>query len=153
MDSPRCETCRWWTKPRGIYEQDRRWCENPLSAAYMHVTSPKHSCREHESKAPACDDCKRLYGDEHGFPDLIVPDDVWLAISPTRDFGGLLCPSCICAAAHRAGFEKVEARFMGGPFANHYEHGWTPRPVDTLAPRRSKEELCCEHEPKREEER
>lgn len=88
-----------------------------------------------------CFDCGREYGDEHGFPDLIVPDDVWLRISPKGDFGGLLCPSCICKRAHDAGLTKVEARFMSGPFANFYDHGWTPRPGDTLAPRRRRDQL------------
>ena len=26
--------------------------------------------------AQGCYDCKRSYGDEHGFPDLVVPHDV-----------------------------------------------------------------------------
>lgn len=88
-----------------------------------------------------CHDCDRPYGDEHGFPDLIVPDDVWLRISPRGDFSGLLCPSCICKRAHAAGLESVEARFMSGPFANFFAHSWTPRPPDTLAPRRLASEL------------
>lgn len=88
-----------------------------------------------------CEDCGRPYGDEYGFPDLIVPDDVWLMISPRGDFGGLLCPSCICKRAAVLGLKKVEARFCSGPFANYYEHEWTPRPADTLAPRRTAAEL------------
>jgi hypothetical protein len=63
----------------------------------------------------ACLDCHRRYGDEHGFPDLIVPDDVWEAINPGSDGGGMLCPSCICARAYRAGVRAV-AYFASGPF-------------------------------------
>jgi hypothetical protein len=27
--------------------------------------------------------------------DLLIPDDLWLKISPTKTSGGLLCPHCI----------------------------------------------------------
>ena len=64
-----------------------------------------------------CHDCERVYG-EPGFPDLVVPHEVWNAISPTGDEGGLLCPSCLCARAELAGVECV-AEFRSGPFANH----------------------------------
>ena len=62
----------------------------------------------------ACEDCNRPYGDEHGFPDLIIPFDVWRRISTNGDESGLLCPSCICARLHRAGI-KCEGAFMSGP--------------------------------------
>lgn len=95
-----------------------------------------------EGTGGGCYDCHRPYGDEHGFPDLIVPDDVWLMISPTGDFGGVLCPSCICKRLYDAGFRHgVEGRFMSGPLCNHYDHSWSPRPGDTLAPRRTVEEV------------
>lgn len=64
----------------------------------------------------ACFDCGRRYGDEYGFPDLMIPDDVWAKISPRGDEGGLLCPSCICRRAHAFGITCV-ARFLSGPFA------------------------------------
>jgi hypothetical protein len=62
-----------------------------------------------------CYDCGRPYGDEHGFPDLIVPLEVWNRISPTGNSGGLLCPSCICKRLYDAGIRRVEAAFMSGP--------------------------------------
>lgn len=62
-----------------------------------------------------CDDCGRQYGDEHGFPDLIIPNDVWRRISPTGNDGGLLCPSCICARLSKAGIRNVYGAFMSGP--------------------------------------
>jgi hypothetical protein len=71
---------------------------------------------EQRDASLTCHDCGRLYGDEHGFPDLVVPHDVWRQISPTGDEGGLLCPSCICARAHNAGIETI-AEFRSGPFA------------------------------------
>lgn len=63
----------------------------------------------------ACLDCGRRYGDRYGFPDLIVPEDVWEAINPGSGGGGLLCPSCICARAYRAGV-RAAAYFASGPF-------------------------------------
>lgn len=92
--------------------------------------------------ATACEDCGLPYGDEHGFPDLLIPDDVWLAISPSGTFGGLLCPNCICKRLHDRGIDRVEGRFGSGPLAVTYEYPWTPRPVDTRAPRRSRDELA-----------
>lgn len=63
----------------------------------------------------ACYDCARPYGDEHGFPDLVIPSAVWRRISPTGDDGGLLCPSCICARLHKAGISRVPGAFLSGP--------------------------------------
>lgn len=62
----------------------------------------------------ACDDCKRPYGHENGFPDLIIPFWAWEKISPSGGDGGLLCPSCICARLHKAGI-ICEGAFMSGP--------------------------------------
>lgn len=62
-----------------------------------------------------CHDCHRPYGDEHGFPDLILEHWVWRKISPTGDAGGLLCPSCICKRLHEAGMSNVYGAFMSGP--------------------------------------
>jgi hypothetical protein len=61
-----------------------------------------------------CYDCGRPYGDEHGFPDLIIPNDAWEKISPTGDESGLLCPSCICARLHHVEIRCIGA-FMSGP--------------------------------------
>ena len=61
----------------------------------------------------ACHDCGRRYGDEHGFPDLIIPYGDWRRISPSKDEGGLLCPSCICARLHKAKI-RCEGAFMSG---------------------------------------
>jgi hypothetical protein len=62
-----------------------------------------------------CADCGRPYGDEYGFPDLVVSDDVWAKISgPTGN--GLLCPSCLCHRSHNAGVKNAVAVFRSGPF-------------------------------------
>lgn len=63
----------------------------------------------------SCADCGRPYGDEHGFPDLIIPNDAWRRISPTGNEGGLLCPSCICKRLHEAGMSNIYGAFMSGP--------------------------------------
>jgi hypothetical protein len=62
-----------------------------------------------------CHDCNRPYGNEHGFPDLIIPYEIWKQITPTSDDGGLLCPSCICKRLHDGGFSRIPAAFMSGP--------------------------------------
>lgn len=62
-----------------------------------------------------CIDCDRPYGDEHGFPDLVIPNEAWRIISPSGDEGGLLCPSCICKRLHDAGLRGVYGSFMSGP--------------------------------------
>jgi hypothetical protein len=62
-----------------------------------------------------CDLCGRQYGDEYGFPDLIITKNAWHRISPTGDDGGLLCPSCICQRLHEVGMRNVEGAFMSGP--------------------------------------
>jgi hypothetical protein len=66
-------------------------------------------------RAAWCYDCGRQYGDQFGFPDLVVPHRVWLKISPNGHEGDRLCPSCMCKRAYMAGIDS-EARFMSGPF-------------------------------------
>lgn len=66
---------------------------------------------------PRCDDCGRKYGDQYGFPDLVVPNDVWKKLAPRYvNGGGLLCPSCMCRRAAELGLENVPATFRSGPF-------------------------------------
>jgi predicted nucleic acid-binding protein len=66
--------------------------------------------------AAGCYDCGRHYGDEHGFPDLVIPDDAWEEINPTYHRGaGLLCPSCIVARCVAAGLSTVPAMWASGP--------------------------------------
>lgn len=64
-----------------------------------------------------CEDCGRLYGDIHGFPDLIVPNDIWELLMPGRNGGGLLCPSCMCKRASDLGIH-CQAIFRSGPFGH-----------------------------------
>lgn len=69
----------------------------------------------------ACHDCKRPYGNEHGFPDFVIDDAAWKAISPTGDEGGLLCPSCICKRLHDRGLSEVRGAFRSGPLCSHIQ--------------------------------
>jgi hypothetical protein len=68
-----------------------------------------------------CADCERPYGDEHGFPDLVIPYWAWKQITPTKDDGGLLCPSCICKRLHDAGI-RCEGAFMSGAIISVSTH-------------------------------
>lgn len=72
--------------------------------------------RSARRQQPACYDCGRAYGDDCGFPDLWLPDEVWRVISPDGEGNGLLCPSCICRRAALAGV-RCPAVFRSGPFA------------------------------------
>lgn len=65
-----------------------------------------------------CVDCEREYGNEFGFPDLIISNDAWNKISPTGNGHGLLCPSCICKRLHKAGI-KTTGIFRSGPLCDH----------------------------------
>jgi hypothetical protein len=82
------------------------------------------------SSGAFCLDCGLTY-DDPGFCDLVVSDEVWRAISPTGHEGGLLCPTCMCRAARKAGLEGVAASFRSGPFASAHTApeagGETPR--------------------------
>lgn len=64
--------------------------------------------------ACACYDCHLAY-DDPGFADLVVPNDVWLLVSPTGHEGGLLCPTCLVRRAERLGI-RCKATFRSGPF-------------------------------------
>lgn len=63
-----------------------------------------------------CHDCDAVYGDP-GFPDLIIPHEAWIQISPSRDGMGLLCPSCMCRHLSAQGIETVGA-FTSGPITS-----------------------------------
>jgi hypothetical protein len=65
--------------------------------------------------APVCFDCGRPYGEEHGFPDLLIPNWAWAQIAPFEG-NGLLCPSCICGRLHNKHVE-CEGRFTSGPLS------------------------------------
>lgn len=69
----------------------------------------------------SCYECHRPYGDENGFPDLIIPYWAWKRISPTEDEGGLLCPSCICKRLYDAKI-RCEGAFLSGPIMSVSSH-------------------------------
>lgn len=53
-----------------------------------------------------CYDCLLRYG-EPGWADFVVPDDVWLRISPTGNDAGILCATCMFMDSSR------QARALG----------------------------------------
>ncbi len=61
-----------------------------------------------------CYDCKRQYGERHGFSDLIIPLYIWEQISPFGNEVGLLCPCCICKRLYDKGI-SCEGAFLSGP--------------------------------------
>lgn len=79
-------------------------------------------------EAAKCFDCGLPY-ESARFPDLVIPDEIWRAISPTGDEGGLLCPNCISARLEISGFTNVPARFRSGAMALE-----AAKPADPPAP-------------------
>ena len=69
---------------------------------------------------PACHDCGRRYGEQYGFPDLVIAHSIWKLISPTNDEGSLLCPSCMCKRGYDAKLSGIPATFRSGPFAIYH---------------------------------
>ena len=69
----------------------------------------------------ACYDCGRRYGEEFGFPDLLIPTGVWNRImdndnEPVEGAAGLLCPCCIVKRCVLLGIETT-ATWASGPFS------------------------------------
>jgi len=63
-----------------------------------------------------CYDCGLPYQDD-GWIEANIPDEIWKAISPTGDDGGLLCVTCMARRLKKAGFEDVPVQFCGAePF-------------------------------------
>lgn len=95
-------------------------------AAWYHLLRELYALREKveryeyvqtcQQAGAVCHDCGRLYGNEYGFPDLVVPDTIWKQISPTGDQYGLLCPSCMAGRCAKLGIQGAEARWTSGPF-------------------------------------
>lgn len=86
-----------------------------LMHAALHSASPPVALPR-STTDPVCFDCGRDYGDEHGFPDLVIEQTAWNAISPDGDGNGLLCPSCLCKRLHVNGIECV-GTFRSGPIS------------------------------------
>ena len=62
-----------------------------------------------------CLDCGRRYGDEYGFPDLLIPNWAWNVILPGSEGGGLLCPCCIIRRLCDVDLSDVPFAFTSGP--------------------------------------
>lgn len=70
----------------------------------------------------ACAGCDLVYGSP-GWCDVVIPDEDWLAISPTGHGGGVLCFTCMAERLVAAGRDRVPMLVTSGPF----EHHPTPR--------------------------
>ena len=94
------------------------WTElNKAATKWLALLGQELAASEPETKRKVqgcCFDCGRRYGDEYGFPNLLIPDDDWLRIAPHADGNGLLCPSCMC---RRLDLQQIKtlARFTSGP--------------------------------------
>lgn len=89
--------------------------DNSRADSRPDIAQPARDGDEPPAPAATCADCGLGY-DDPGFCDLVVPNDVWAKIAP-RDGDGLLCPTCMCRAAHRAGIQDAPAIFRSGPFS------------------------------------
>lgn len=69
----------------------------------------------------SCEDCGRQYGEEHGFPDFIIPYWAWKEISTTGDDGGLLCACCMIKRLHDKGI-RCEGAFVSSVINSVSEH-------------------------------
>ena len=59
-----------------------------------------------------CYDCGLEYG-ESAWIEAIIPDKVWIEISPTENEGGILCISCISKRLTKKGFKNVPVWLCG----------------------------------------
>lgn len=51
-------------------------------------------------------------GNEYNI-DLLIPDDIWIKISPKKSDAGLLCPNCICEEIDNMKIGTVNAVIFG----------------------------------------
>ncbi len=63
-----------------------------------------------------CYGCKLSY-DSSAWADIVVPDSIWLLISPTGNEGGLLCFNCMNARLSKLELRNVPMHIASGPFA------------------------------------
>ena len=66
----------------------------------------------------ACYECGLVYGSP-GWCDVVIPDEDWLAISPTGHGGGVLCFTCMARRLTVGGREGVPMAVTSGPFTHH----------------------------------
>lgn len=63
----------------------------------------------------ACYDCELVYAGDHWI-EAVVPDDIWLKISPSRGEGGILCINCMAKRCVNLGLKNVPIKITAGPF-------------------------------------
>lgn len=69
------------------------------------------------AKYIACHDCGLIYGGI-GWCDVVIPNSVWVRISPAGDAGGILCFTCMAARLMKLGIVNVPMMICSGPFSH-----------------------------------
>lgn len=64
-----------------------------------------------------CYDCELEYGGK-GWADFVVPDRIWIQISPKGNESGILCAACMFKRMEDLDL-TCEGAFTSGPCANH----------------------------------
>lgn len=62
-----------------------------------------------------CYDCHLSYSSTRWI-DAVIPDNIWITISPTGNEGGLLCIGCIARRLVNLGLENIPVSLNSGPF-------------------------------------
>ena len=65
-----------------------------------------------KKKKVSCSDCGRPYG-KKGWIEAIIPDKIWIKISPTGDIDGILCISCISDRLEALGYKDIPVWLCG----------------------------------------
>lgn len=63
-------------------------------------------------KKTCCYDCGLEYGSDKWI-EAIIPDKIWLKISPTSNDGGILCISCIAKRLKNIGLNHIPLWLCG----------------------------------------
>ena len=59
-----------------------------------------------------CYDCGKTYGEEDWI-EAVIPDKIWIKISPYKNQGGILCISCIARRLIKVGYKNVPVWMCG----------------------------------------
>ena len=63
-------------------------------------------------KKTKCYDCGLIYG-SIGWIEAIIPDKIWIEISPTHNIGGILCINCISKRLAKKGYKNIPVWLCG----------------------------------------
>ena len=60
----------------------------------------------------ACYDCGKPYGKDDWI-EAVIPNKIWIKISPTKNQGGILCISCMAKRLKEAGYDNIPVWLCG----------------------------------------